>query len=61
MSERAHGCDTSGFLSSTKTSGGNEQAGVFAAETTLLPLGAGRIEESFPLSGEVAIAGGDTE
>lgn len=61
MSERAHGRNASGLLSSTDAGGGNEQSGVLAPEATLLPLGAGGVEEGFPLSGEVAVAGGDTE
>lgn len=61
MSERAHGRNASGLLPSTDTSGGNEQARVLAPEATLLPLGAGGIEESFPLGGEVAVTGGDAE
>ena len=61
VSKRAHSRDTGRLLSTAQTGRGYEQAGVFAPEAALLPLAASAVEEGFPLSGKVAVAGGDAE
>lgn len=61
VSEGAHGGDSSALLSTTLSSGGDEETGVLAPEGTGLPLAAGAVPERAPLGGEVAVAGGDTQ
>lgn len=55
VGEGRHGRDGSRFLPAAHGAIGDEQAGVFAPETTRSPEAAGRVPESLPLSGEVAL------
>ena len=61
VSQGAHGRDSGAFLTSTKTGGRDEKPGHFAPVGASSPLATGLVPESFPLSGEVAVTGGDTE
>lgn len=48
-------------MSTTWSAGGNEDSGEFSPVASGLPLAAGSVPEGFPLGGEVAISGWDTE
>lgn len=61
VGEGAHGGDGSGLLATTGGTGGDEETGVLAPVAAGSPDGAGLVPEGLPLSGEVAVAGGDTE
>jgi len=49
------------FLSSTRSTGGNEDTGVLSSEGTLSPETTGSIPEGLPLSGESTVTSGDAE
>ena len=61
VSEGAHGGNSSGLLTTTESTGGDEQTSVLARVATSGPDGARGIPEGLPLSGEVTVTGGDTE
>jgi hypothetical protein len=61
VDKRAHAGNGRGFLAATEGACGNEDAGVFAPEGTLLPLLARLVPEGLELCGEVAVACGDAE
>lgn len=57
----AHGGNAGGLLAASEGSGGDEETGVFTPEAALLPLTTRAVEEGLPLSGEIAVASGNTE
>ncbi len=61
VGECAHGIDDGRFLSSSRSGGRDEDAGIFAPQAPGLPLLTGAVPESLPLRGEVAISGRDAE
>lgn len=61
VGEGAHGRDSSGLLATTGGTSGDEETGILAPVATGKPDGGGPVPEGLPLSGEVTVAGGDTE
>ena len=59
--EGAHGRQGRALLSSALRGGADEDTNVFPVEPATLPLLAGLVPEGFPLGGEVAVSGWDTE
>jgi len=57
----AHGGQSSGLLTATRGSGGDEETSVLAVVATGGPDGAAGVPEGLPLSREVTVASGDTE
>ena len=55
VSEGAHGSESSGLLSSTLGSGGDEETSILAPVQSLSPLLASLVPEGLPLSREVAV------
>lgn len=61
MREGAHSCQRRALLSSALGGRTDEDTDILAVEAASLPLLAGLVPEGFPLSGEVAVTGGDAE
>ena len=61
MGKGAHAGNGRALLASALGRGRDEDAGVLAPVAAGLPLLAGLVPEGLPLSGEIAVAGGDTE
>lgn len=61
VSKRAHGGESSGLLTTTLGTGGDEETGVLSPETTGGPDAASLVPEGLPLGREVTVTGGDTE
>lgn len=61
VGEGAHGGQSSGLLTTTGGTGGDEETGVLAIVATGGPDGAGLVPEGLPLSGEVTVTSGDTK
>lgn len=61
VSEGAQRGDSSGLLTTTEGTGGDEDTGVLAPEATSGPDAASLVPEGLPLSREVTETGGDTE
>lgn len=61
VGEGAHSSDGCRLLATTEGAGGDEQTGVLAPETAGGPDATGAVPEGLPLSGEVTVAGGNTE
>ena len=51
VSQSAHGSNGGGFLTTTETGSGDEEAGVLAVKTASRPLLAGLVPEGLPLGG----------
>lgn len=61
VSEGAHGRKSSGLLTTTLGTGGDEETGILAPVATGSPDSTGLVPESLPLGREVTVTGGDTE
>lgn len=61
VSQSAHGSNGGGFLTTTETGSGDEEAGRLAPVTTGRPDATALVPEGLPLGGEVTVTGGDTE
>lgn len=61
MGQCAQRGNDGGFLSPSRGSGGDEDAGKLAPIASRLPLLAGGIPKGLPLGGEVSVAGGDAQ
>lgn len=61
VSEGAHRGKSSGLLTTTLGTGGDEETGVLAPEATSGPDATGLVPEGLPLSREVTVTGRDTE
>lgn len=61
VSKGRNGVQGSDFLPAALSTGGDENADVFAVEFTLCPETAGGVDECLPLAREVTITSGDTE
>lgn len=61
VGQGADGVGDGGLLPSSRCASGNEDTSIFVGEATGGPKPAGSIPEGLPLSGEVTVAGGDTE
>lgn len=61
VSESAHRGKSSGLLTTTLGTGGDEETGVLAPVATRAPDATGLVPEGLPLSREVTVTGRDTE
>ena len=61
VGKSTHGSESSGLLATTQGTGRDEETGVLAPVATSGPDTTGLVPEGPPLSGEVTVAGGDTE